>query len=317
MSLTDDLKKNYSAMEGQLNDRSKELLRFYGKTAKSLDNSITELFQKYEIDGILTYEEMQKFNRLKSFFRQINAEYSKLSGKLLSLTIGSAEETIQEAYARQAWALEQEGKKVNINLAFTLIPMAAVNASVRAVADSGLNLISTIKKNRANALVRIQEEIQQSLIRGTSLRDIRAKIKQFWDGDAYKAERVLRTETLRVLEEGRKMATDEARAQGLNVRGVWLATLDSRTRDSHAEMDGKKTDDEGQFTLPTGEKVDGPHMTGIAGEDINCRCTTLESVDDSMPEQRAAGDDTIDYVTYEEWIDQKDLAASQLEKLAG
>lgn len=59
------------------------------------------------------------------------------------------------------------------------------------------------------------------------------------------------------------------RAQNLGItQGVWVASMDERTRPSHAERDGKT------FNLDKGlySSIDGKHL--LTGTDYQCRCTT-------------------------------------------
>lgn len=59
------------------------------------------------------------------------------------------------------------------------------------------------------------------------------------------------------------------RAQNLGItQGVWVASMDERTRPSHAERDGKTFDlDKGLYS-----SLDGKHL--LTGTDYACRCTT-------------------------------------------
>lgn len=59
----------------------------------------------------------------------------------------------------------------------------------------------------------------------------------------------------------------------------WLATLDDRVRDDHAEMDGVTVAWAEPFVLPDGSECDFPGDPNLPPEQaINCRCTTLEVV---------------------------------------
>ena len=58
----------------------------------------------------------------------------------------------------------------------------------------------------------------------------------------------------------------------------WIATLDDRVRDSHADAHGQtvKIDEDFQVGDASGP---APGQMGEAGEDINCRCTIAPVVE--------------------------------------
>lgn len=62
---------------------------------------------------------------------------------------------------------------------------------------------------------------------------------------------------------------------GIDVRARWMATLDSRTRDSHRKLDGEVAGDDGKFS--NGLRYPGD-PTGLASEVWNCRCTLVASI---------------------------------------
>jgi SPP1 gp7 family putative phage head morphogenesis protein len=90
------------------------------------------------------------------------------------------------------------------------------------------------------------------------------------------SEVIARTESIGALNGG----TLEAWKQSEVVAGKeWIATLDDRVRDSHAEAHGQivALDDDfevGGFSGP------GPGNIGQSEEDINCRCTVAAVVKD-------------------------------------
>jgi hypothetical protein len=100
---------------------------------------------------------------------------------------------------------------------------------------------------------------------------------------ANKTIRIVRTEGHGTQSVGRKLAVDNiegaADRLGVKIKRVWVATNDDRTRDSHLAMDGKEADDDGLFTFPSGVRTEGPGMSGVAEEDINCRCTVRVEVE--------------------------------------
>ena len=99
-----------------------------------------------------------------------------------------------------------------------------------------------------------------------------------------RGENIARTEALAAFNEAREEAFRQAVDTGLvkphNVRKTWSATMDGRTRDSHADLNGVEVGLDEAFDSPTGARMMHPGDTslGAGAEDvINCRC---------MPEYR-------------------------------
>ena len=85
----------------------------------------------------------------------------------------------------------------------------------------------------------------------------------------------------------------------------WDATLDFKTRSTHANLDGQTVQIDEYFESDEG-KVFAPHEFGIASQDINCRCR-LSSVPlwDTNSENFTRKDnisgEIIPYLNYDKW----------------
>ena len=133
------------------------------------------------------------------------------------------------------------------------------------------------------------------------------RIKQSVDGSYKKAIRISRTETHRVREAGNLDAASsvqEALSSGnvpLQMMKVWKTMKDERVRPAkqkgrnkqydHRKMDGVAVKIDEEFILPSGAKTMAPGQSGVAGEDINCRCYLsyeLRKVDEESVKQMEA-----------------------------
>lgn len=97
-----------------------------------------------------------------------------------------------------------------------------------------------------------------------------------------RARVIARTETISAYNSGQfEAAADTAKALGVpltSVRKSWLATADTRTRDSHRHTDGQPRGLTDPFSVGTAEGPKSPMMfpgdpRGPANEVIQCRCT--------------------------------------------
>jgi uncharacterized protein with gpF-like domain len=101
---------------------------------------------------------------------------------------------------------------------------------------------------------------------------------------ALRADTIARTETMRVLNEARQEATDqvveETGIEPSRVTRTWVATLDDRTRDTHAEMDGQIVGMDEPFVSPSGAELMYPGDPNAPPEEvINCRCVVAINID--------------------------------------
>lgn len=91
-----------------------------------------------------------------------------------------------------------------------------------------------------------------------------------------RAEAVARTQVIAV----NNYADVETYKENGVQRKEWLATMDDRVRDSHAEMDGQVVAVDDPFVTGNGASLQYPgDPDGPAEEVINCRCTILPVID--------------------------------------
>lgn len=115
----------------------------------------------------------------------------------------------------------------------------------------------------------------QGVANGESIDELAARVRAtFTDLSTWRATVIARTETV-----GGFNAASRATAEGSNVvtARVWLATGDSRTRDSHVELDGHTLTKMGD-SYPNGCKFPGD-PDGPPEETIMCRCVETFETD--------------------------------------
>jgi uncharacterized protein with gpF-like domain len=126
---------------------------------------------------------------------------------------------------------------------------------------------------------------------------------------------ISRTETLRATGIGNQIAYDQARDAGVQIVETWDATLDDRTRSDHAKVDGiDKNNITGMFTVnwDGATEVPGPRRSGIAKQDINCRCISIGEVGGLSPELRALRDEGQEpYQSFESWTKEQGISTNR------
>lgn len=145
----------------------------------------------------------------------------------------------------------------------------------------------------------ITTAITQGIIQGESIPKIAKRLQIVVGMDERSSMRNARTATIGAENAGRMASYRRAQELGINVEKKWLATYDSRTRHSHAMIDGERVKVDGKFSNRCRYPGD---PEGPPSEIWNCRCTLIPVVndkdDDSWKNDIAIGNDE---KSYAEW----------------
>lgn len=126
----------------------------------------------------------------------------------------------------------------------------------------------------------LSSELLQSTILGESKEALKRRIKRVAGYQYnYQALRTAQTERTRVQSQASYATAKEAQAMGLKIVKRWSATM-VRTRDTHAELNGKTIPIDEDFELSDGDRLSYPgDPKGRACNIINCRCDITYEVD--------------------------------------
>lgn len=164
--------------------------------------------------------------------------------------------------------------------------------AARGTSDYALHRAATVLMGR------VWETTQDALIRGLGQDAMARELRDVYKRTApYIAKRVARTETHHAQIVGLSVAGNMIEQAGGKIRRFWIATSDDRTRESHAEMDRVYEDEDGGWTMPSGEKVDAPGLSTDPAEGINCRCSIGFAVEGLTSER---GREPLDRTTIKE-----------------
>lgn len=153
----------------------------------------------------------------------------------------------------------------------------------------------------------ITKSVTSSILQGKSIKhmadDLRKRITTMSRDSAI---RTARTAVTGAQNAGRMDSYAAAEKMGIKLKKEWLATLDARTRHSHAMLDGEQVAQDKKFS--NGCRFPGDPQ-GPPWEIYNCRCTLIaavEGVDTSTAQRRARNADTgqtevIPNMSYAEW----------------
>lgn len=156
----------------------------------------------------------------------------------------------------------------------------------------------------------VQSVVLQSILQGESLEQTAKRFTQLTEMNYRQSVRYARTATTGAQNAGRVDGYKRAEKLGVNMKQVWLATLDSRTRHEHRVLDGQEVD-VGEPFIMDGFKIKYPGDPAAPAHLLyNCRCTVIAKVKgvDFDVSDKTQRDDKIGDMTYEEWKGDKQKA---------
>lgn len=153
----------------------------------------------------------------------------------------------------------------------------------------------------------ITASVTSSILQGKSIKHMADDLqKRITTMSRDSAIRTARTAVTGAQNAGRMDSYAAAEKMGIKLKKEWLATLDARTRHSHAMLDGEQVPQDKKFS--NGCRFPGDPQ-GPPWEIYNCRCTLIaavDGVDTSTAQRRARNADpgqteVISNMSYAEW----------------
>lgn len=271
-----NLTKVDKASQGIENAYVKTLTQAYKDTYQNINNELQSLYARYSVDGKLSLEIMSvkdrnKVTRLTKLIDKINLE-------LNSLNRGMPQE--MAGYLTNQWLKNYEMTADAVTdltgLSFDVIPREQVYQS----ALSDLGKIG-LESNAQTVKINLKRAITQSIVKGDSIQTMANVVQSALEVNANNAVRIARTETTRVMSEARMSMFKDAEDLGINMEKKWIAAQDSRTRHTHATLDGQQVKMDKLFKSESGAGLMYPgDQSAGASETVNCRCTIVSILTD-------------------------------------
>lgn len=153
----------------------------------------------------------------------------------------------------------------------------------------------------------ITASVTSSILQGKGIKGMADDLqRRITDMSRDSAIRTARTAVTGAQNAGRMNSYTAAEKMGIELKKEWLATLDGRTRHSHAMLDREQQDNDKPFS--NGCMFPGD-PSGPAAEIYNCRCTLIAAIPrQGQNGQRRARDPAIgknvliEDMTYAEWV---------------
>lgn len=291
--LSNRLAKEYKQAEKELKQKANDYLKKFAEkdSAKRALVDSGKMTQKqyaeWRAQEILYKDAWsQKVDVMASYFASVDKQAADIiNGELAGVYASN--------YNFSAYQIES---KVGAKASFTLHD----KKSVERLARDNPRLLPKVDPDKVKAAKwsnrKINSAITQGILQGEAIPDIAKRLESVVGMGWNSAVRNARTAMTGAQNAGRIDSYHDAQEMGIKLKKQWVATLDERTRESHADMDGEVVDVDEPFSndlmYPADADGDDP------AEIYNCRCTMIADIDDS--EETEESDQT-----YEEWMEEK------------
>ena len=315
----------YLDAEKSITGAGKEIVTAYKGALEEIQSLLEKQYAKLAgVEAQDYYKEMLKYDRLKALEDQIKIAYKAAADKAGRTIKKSLTTAMTENYYRQSylasWAVPYTPPPINPDLVeYAVTGNIKKWVAIQKKYKSPIpytpqfgTLADLLNKNYLAGLDKVLRTVENGLITGKGYAKQAKAIKEVLESSTYNAVRVARTEGQRVLNAAAILNAENLENSGFAVQKEWLASLDGKTRPSHRALDGQRITGVGEpFVSPvTGARGLAPGQMSQAGDNINCRCTTMTIIDGESPVTRVAINpvtkerEVISFTSYSDWIKQ-------------
>lgn len=263
-----------------------EIRKTYQKLLQELRHYMADEYSRYAEDDKLTYDILQRNGYYARFLEEVEQKINDISPEVRRTIRSTVEQTYEHTYNGMINCVQKAAAGVDLGTLKGCAPEVIKRAVENPI--SKLTLNDRLEKHRKEIIYDIKQDISVGLMNGDRYSTMANRIKKSVEGDYKKAIRIARTETHRVREAGNHDAAVSVNdalknsTAGIQMMKTWRTMKDERVRPAkargrnrkydHRKMEGVSIPIDEEFTLPSGAKTMAPGQSGVAGEDINCRC---------------------------------------------
>lgn len=270
-------KRQKQVIQSQLNDERVTLNKLKGIYKKALDDvndRLAALKGRAETENLQSV--IYQIQYQEALKKQINGILDTLNGDQFSTISEYLAKSYESGFVGAMYDIHGQG----VPLIFPIDQDQVVQA---VTLDTKLSkpLYNKLGENVNLLKKRVANNISRGIAQGQSYSDIAKNIAvgmvgnyaRMNGGALYNAMRITRTEAHRISQQAAYDALKKAKDNGADVVKQWDATLDKRTRPSHARVDGEIRELDEPFSNGLMRPGD---PRGRAAEVINCRCQLLQ-----------------------------------------
>lgn len=276
----------HKATDKEIEELEKKFLEEYQKALVEMENKASDYFEKFSLKdeqmrarlgmGQITEKEyyswrnaqMTKGERYNEMINQLAQDMSHTN----QMAMAALGDRLPDIYAVNAnYAAYEVSKGTGMNLSFTMYDHDTVERLVKEDSDLLPKPRVSIPEDERWNRGKIRSALTQGILQGDSIPNISKRLQQVTDMNRRAAVRNARTMCTSAQNAGRLARYNEAEDKyGLMFDKVWIATHDSRTRDSHKAIDGEEVSKDEPFSNGLMYPAD---PDGEPEEVYNCRCT--------------------------------------------
>ena len=276
----------------------KQIRAAYKRTLNDLKKFIGYEFAQYAEDGKLTYDILAKKQSTARFLEEVQQNIDGLSPETQAEILQCVSDIYGLSYEGMTNAALKTAPKAAADAlqGLSFVQPTQVISGVNNELINKITLNDVLEKNRRNVIYDLKQAVTIGITNGETVDMMSRRVSGVLDGDYKKAVRVVRTEAHRVREMG---LSDSAKSfdeelqktnTGLRMVKIWRTMKDERVRPNrryktkkgwrtsvgsganHQKMEGQTVLAPDMFELMDGHKTVAPGQSGIAAQDINCRC---------------------------------------------
>lgn len=298
--------KKITQLEKKIEKEYKEAAKIvedrFQKSLEAFQKADTDMLARLK-DGTITKDEYLKFRQSRLFsgrrWELLKNTLAKDLANAHTIATDLIKDAMPQVYALNAdYAMYEIEKDLRINTTYTLYNQRAVENLFTGKYAVLKPPSPDIPKQERWDQQKITSVITQAILSGESIPKIAKHLRSVADMDERAAIRNARTWMTAAQNAGRLDSFKYAEELGIDLEKTWMATLDSRTRDSHRLLDG--------LTVPLDEEfMDGLMYPGDPDgpdeEIMNCRCTMVSTIKDYKYHDEPRFSRLPDGLSYEEW----------------
>ena len=313
----------------------RRLTRVYSEASRDIDRKMNDFFERYKKkesiylkkldDGEITQADFDDWKKGQVF----QGEMWRNKKKQIADTLYNANSTATQiingytsgVFATNAnfisYSLEKAAKA---DFGFGVYNAEAVSNLIKN--EPNLIVKSKVLKSKDEAwnMKKITRQVTQGIIQGEKLSEVADRLAKVTSSQNKSSMMTHASMALGAAQNsGRLYQMEKAEKLGIKVKKEWMATLDSRTRDSHAAIDGEKV----PLNKPFSNGLMYPKDPNGRPEEVyNCRCTMVTEFEDYPDNGEYERYDNIsgkpiENVTYKEWEKTKLVTHKVANKVMG
>lgn len=237
----------------------KQLEQNYADALEEVNSKIAELMGRADADMQHVIYQVDYQKALKA---QIEGILKTLQSNEFSTVSEYLTKCYDEGFLGTMYSLQSQGVPLAIP-----INQEEIAAAIQHETNLSSGLYSAF--DIADLQKKIASEISRGFSTAATYAEITRNVSAYANISKNNAKRIVRTEGHRITETAAYHAQQKAKSRGADIVKIWDATLDGRTRPSHAQVDGEIRELDEKFS--NGLKFPGD-PSGAAAEVINCRC---------------------------------------------